>query len=103
MQTIPFWLFCWQWIAAVLTLGASAASAMPVIIALTLAAGRRGNAGLSALGARTLARCAAALALLGPLLATGGVLALWHACAARNTCSTAFRRGCPPCCPTQRL
>ena len=76
MQTIPFWLFCWQWIAAVLTLGASAASAMPVIIALTLAAGRRGNAGLSALGARTLARCAAALALLGPLLATGSVLAL---------------------------
>ena len=49
---------------------------MPVIIALTLAAGRRGNAGLSAIGARTLARCAAGLALLGPLLAVGGVLAL---------------------------
>ena len=76
MQTIPFWLFCWQWAAAVLTLGASAASAMPVIIALTLATGRRGNAGLSALGAHTLARCAAGLAFLGPLLAVGGVLAL---------------------------
>ena len=76
MQTIPSWLFCWQWIAAVLTLGASAASAMPVIIALTLATGRRGNASLSAQGAHTLARCAAGLAFLGPLLAVGGVLAL---------------------------
>ena len=76
MQTIPYWLFCWQWIAAVLTLGASAASAMPIIIALTLATGKRGNAGLSAMGARALARCAAGLAFLGPLLAVGGVLAL---------------------------
>lgn len=76
MQTIPSWLFCWQWIAAVLTLGASAASAMPVIIALTLATGRRGQARLSAYGARTLARCAALLAALGPLLAAGSVLAL---------------------------
>ncbi|MTJ91442.1 MAG: spidroin-2 [Desulfovibrio sp.] len=76
MQTIPSWLFCWQWIAAVLTLGASAASAMPVIIALTLATGRRGNARLSAIGAHTLARYAAGLAFLGPLLAVGGVLAL---------------------------
>ena len=76
MQTIPSWLFCWQWIAAVLTLGASAASALPVIIALTLATGRRGNARLSALGAHTLARCAALLAFLGPLLSVGGVLAL---------------------------
>ena len=76
MQTIPSWLFCWQWIAAVLTLGASAASAMPVIIALTLATGRRGNAPLCAAGAHILARCAAALALLGPLLAVGSVLAL---------------------------
>ena len=76
MQTIPFWLFCWQWIAAVLTLGASAASALPVIIALTLATGRRGNAGLSALGAHALARCAAGLAFLGPLLVIGKVLAL---------------------------
>lgn len=76
MQTIPSWLFCWQWIAAVLTLGASAASAMPVIIALTLATGRRGNAALSAHGAHTLARCAAALAFLGPLLTLGGVLTL---------------------------
>ena len=76
MQTLPSWLFCWQWIAAILTLGASAASAMPVIIALTLAAGRRGQAGLCAHGARTLARGAAALAILGPLLAAGSVLAL---------------------------
>ena len=76
MQTIPSWLFGWQWIAAILTLGASAASAMPIIIALTLATGRRGNAGLSAMGARTLARCAAGLAFLGPLLAAGSVLAL---------------------------
>lgn len=76
MQTIPSWLFCWQWIAAVLTLGASAASAMPVIIALTLATGRRGQARLSAYGARTLARYAALLAALGPLLAAGSVLAL---------------------------
>ena len=76
MQTIPSWLFCWQWIAAVLTLGASAASAMPIIIALTLATGKRGNAGLSAKGARALARCAAGLAFLGPMLAVGGVLAL---------------------------
>ena len=76
MQTIPSWLFCWQWIAAVLTLGASAASAMPIIIALTLATGRRSNAGLSAQGAHTLARCAAGLAFLGPMLAVGGVLAL---------------------------
>lgn len=49
---------------------------MPVIIALTLATGRRGHAGLSAYGARSLARCAAALAALGPLLAAGGVIAL---------------------------
>ena len=49
---------------------------MPVIIALTLATGRRGNAALCAAGAHTLARCAAALALLGPLLAVGSVLAL---------------------------
>jgi len=76
MQTIPFWLFCWQWIAAVLKLGASAASAMPVIIALTLATGRRGHARLSAFGASRLAFCAAALAVLGPLLITGDVLAL---------------------------
>lgn len=76
MQTIPSWLFCWQWIAAVLTMGASAASAMPIIIALTLATGRRGQARLCAYGARTLARCAAGLAVLGPLLAAGSVLAL---------------------------
>ena len=76
MQTIPSWLFCWQWIAAVLTLGASAASAMPIIIALTLATGKRGNASLCAKGARALARCAAGLAFLGPLISVGGVLAL---------------------------
>ena len=49
---------------------------MPVIIALTLATGRRGQARFSAYGARTLARCAALLAALGPLLAAGSVLAL---------------------------
>ena len=76
MQTIPSWLFCWQWIAAVLTLGASAASAMPIIIALTLATGKRGNASLCAKGARALARCSASLAFLGPLISVGGVLAL---------------------------
>lgn len=76
MQTIPFWLFCWQWLAAVLTLGASAASAMPIIIALTLATGRRGNADLSARGALALTRCAAGLAFLGPLIVVGKVLAL---------------------------
>lgn len=76
MQTIPFWLFCWQWLAAVLTLGASAASAMPIIIALTLATGRRGNADLSARGAHALTRCAAGLAFLGPLIVVGKVLAL---------------------------
>ena len=76
MQTIPSWLFCWQWIAVVLKLGASAASAMPVIVALTLATGRRGQARLSAYGARRLALAAAALAILGPLLLAGDVLAL---------------------------
>ena len=76
MQTIPSWLFCWQWIAAILHLGAMAASALPVIIALTLATGRRGHAGLSAYGARALAGFAVALAVLGPLLAAGEVFAL---------------------------
>ena len=76
MQTIPSWLFCWQWIAVVLKLGASAASAMPVIVALTLATGRRGQARLSAYGARRLALAAATLAILGPLLLAGDVLAL---------------------------
>lgn len=76
MQSIPFWLFCWQWIAAILNIGASAATAMPVIMALSLLTGRRGNARLGAVGARTLAWCAAGLSLLGPLLVVGALFTL---------------------------
>lgn len=76
MQSIPFWLFCWQWIAAVLNLGASAATTLPVIMALSLLTGRRGNARLGALGARALSWCAVFLSLLGPLLVVGALLTL---------------------------
>ena len=76
MQSIPFWLFCWQWVAAILNLGASAATALPVIMAFSLLTGRRGNARLGAQGARTLARFAAGFSLLGPLLVVGALLTL---------------------------
>ena len=45
MQNIPEWLFYWQWASGILSIGMNAAAAMPAILALTLLAGRRGNAG----------------------------------------------------------
>lgn len=76
MQNIPTWLFFWQWINAILGIGAKAAVALPVITALTLFTGRRGNARLCAFGARSLTKLNLVLAVLGPLLVAAGVLAL---------------------------
>lgn len=76
MQNIPTWLFSWQWLNAILGIGAKAAAALPVITFLTLFIGKRGNARLCILGARSLTRLNLALATLGPLLVVSGVLAL---------------------------
>ncbi|GEM_PF-1100552 len=68
MQNIPEWLFYWQWASGILSIGMNAAAALPVILALTLLAGRRGNGRLCAAGARRLTRLTFGLGLLGPLL-----------------------------------
>ncbi len=68
MQNIPEWLFYWQWASGILSIGMNAAAALPVILALTLLAGRRGNARLCIAGTRRLTRLALGLGLLGPLL-----------------------------------
>lgn len=68
MQNIPEGLFYWQWASNILNIGMSAAAALPVIMALTLLAGRRGNARLCILGTQKLTRLALGLGLLGPLL-----------------------------------
>ena len=71
MQNIPEGLFYWQWASNILNLGMSAAAALPIIMALTLLAGRRGNARLCILGTQSLTRLALGLGLLGPLLGAG--------------------------------
>ncbi len=73
MQNIPEWLFYWQWASGILSIGMNAAAAMPVILALTLLAGRRGNARLCVAGARRLTRLTLGLGLLGPLLTAAGL------------------------------
>ncbi|MDD4701950.1 MAG: hypothetical protein PHI96_06975, partial [Desulfovibrio sp.] len=68
MQNIPLELFYWQWASHILSIGMSAAAALPIIIALTLLAGRRGNARLCIMGTQRLTRLALGLGLLGPVL-----------------------------------
>ena len=68
MQNIPLGLFYWQWASNILSIGMSAAAALPIIMALTLLAGRRGNARMCIMGTQRLTRLALGLGLLGPLL-----------------------------------
>lgn len=68
MQNIPLELFYWQWASNILSIGMNAAAALPIIMALTLLAGRRGNARLCIMGTQRLTRLALWLGLLGPLL-----------------------------------
>ncbi|OXS29145.1 MAG: hypothetical protein BCS36_13950 [Desulfovibrio sp. MES5] len=75
MQNIPEGLFYWQWASNILNIGMSAAAALPVIMALTLLAGRRGNARLCILGTQRLTRLALGLGLLGPLLTAADLAA----------------------------
>ncbi|WP_291441442.1 spidroin-2 [Desulfovibrio sp.] len=74
MQNIPEWLFYWQWASGILSIGMNAAAALPAILALTLLAGRRGNARLCVAGARRLTRLALGLGLLGPLLTAANLV-----------------------------
>ncbi len=74
MQNIPEWLFYWQWASGILSIGMNAAAAMPAILALTLLAGRRGNARLCVAGASRLTRLTLGLGLLGPLLTAGSLV-----------------------------
>lgn len=76
MQNLPNWLLCWQWCAGLLGLGMSAAAALPLITALTLLIGRRGQARFCAFGARHLSRLGWGLAWLGPPLIVGELAAL---------------------------
>ncbi len=76
MQTFPIWLLCWQWLLSILSLGAAAAAGLPAVLALTLLAGRRGNARLCAFGAGRMARLAFRLAPLGIFCAVGDHLGL---------------------------
>ncbi len=75
MQNIPEGLFYWQWASNILNLGMSAAAALPIIMALTLLAARRGNARLCILGTQGLTRLTLGLGLLGPLLTAADLAA----------------------------
>lgn len=75
MQNIPEGLFYWQWASNILNIGMSAAAALPVIMALTLLAGRRGNARLCILGTQRLTRLTLGLGMLGPLLTAADLAA----------------------------
>lgn len=76
MQDLPLWLDLWPWCHALLSIATCAASTLPLITALTLLIGRRGQARLCALGAARLARLGYALAWLGPPTMLGGYLSL---------------------------
>lgn len=85
MQDLPLWHVLWLWCRALLGIGMGAASALPLITALTLLIGRRGKARLCAFGALRLARLGYALAWLGPPAMIGGYLTLLFTLRGVNT------------------
>lgn len=85
MQDLPLWLDLWRWCHALLGVGTCAASALPLITALTLLIGRRRQARLCAFGAARLARLGYALAWLGLPAIGGSYLTLLYTLRGVNT------------------
>ncbi|MEE0814292.1 MAG: spidroin-2, partial [Desulfovibrio fairfieldensis] len=78
MHILPSWLIIWQWCGGLLLIGVNAAAALPLITALTLLIGRRGQARFCAYGAGLLARLGFVLSWLGLPVMLGGLLSLLY-------------------------
>lgn len=98
MHDLPLWLVLWLWCHALLSVGTHAASALPLITALTLLIGRRGRARLCALGAARLARLGYALAWLGPLAMAGSYVTLLVTLRGADNALPPSLSWLPPCC-----